>query len=225
VTIQEVVDYLNFFVNKKNGSWYSPAEACEILDRGQLALYSDLKARYATSQYVKDALSPFRDSYNFTTTVSGTITVPSNTNYLDLLDIQIYYQISNRTIYAPIKLANEDERANRLSSQRDPVTATSPLGEQIGERTFRLYPAGTAYNGTVTFLKRPVKPVMAYTVISGRVIVYDSAGSTQLQWRESEINSVVLKALQTLGINLSANEIAEWGNQKSQQNYMGENRS
>lgn len=225
MTIQEVVDYLNFFINKKTGAFLTIPECMEALDRGQLALYSDLKARYATSQYVKDALSPFRDSYNFTTTVSGTITVPSNTNYLDLLDIQIYYQISNRTIYAPIKLANEDERANRLSSQRDPVTATSPLGEQIGERTFRLYPAGTAYNGTVTFLKRPVKPVMAYNVISGRVIVYDSAGSTQLQWRESEVNSVIFKALQTLGINLSANEIAEWGNQKSQQNYMGENRS
>jgi hypothetical protein len=81
------------------------------------------------------------------------------------------------------------------------------------------------YNGNVTFLTRPIKPVFAYTVISGRVIVYDSANSTQLQWRESEINSVVFKALQTLGINLSANEIAEWGNQKSQQNYMGENRS
>ena len=225
MTIQEVVDYLNFYINKKTGAFLTIEECIEALDRGQLALYSDLKARYATSQYVKDALSPFRDSYNFTTTVSGTITVPLNTNYLDLLDIQIYYQISNRTVYAPIKLANEDERANRLSSQRDPVTATSPLGEQIGERTFRLYPAGTAYNGTVTFLKRPVKPVMAYNVISGRVIVYDSAGSTQLQWRESEVNSVVLKALQTLGINLSANDIAEWGNQKSQQNYMGENRS
>jgi hypothetical protein len=66
---------------------------------------------------------------------------------------------------------------------------------------------------------------MAYTVISGRVIVYDAVGSTQLQWRESEINAIVLKSLQTLGINLSANDLAEWGNQKSQQNYMGENRS
>lgn len=224
MTIQEVVDYLNFFINKKTGAFLTIPECIEALDRGQLALYSDLKAKYATSQYVKDALSPFRQSYNFTTAISGNVVVPSNLSYLDLLDIQIYFSLSNRTLYAPVKLVNEGERANRLNSQRDPATATSPIGEQIGERTFRLYPAGV-YNGNVTFLTRPIKPVFAYTVISGRVIVYDSANSTQLQWRESEINSVVLKALQTLGINLSANEIAEWGNQKSQQNYMGENRS
>ncbi len=224
VTIKEVVDYLNFYVNKVTGAWYSPEEACTVLHNGQLALYSDLKARYATSQYVKDALSPFRASYNFTTAISGNVIVPSNLNYLDLLDIQIYFNISNRELFAPVKLVNEDERANRLNSQRDPVTATNPIGEQIGERTFRLYPAGV-YNGNVTFLTNPIKPVFAYTVISGRVIVYDSANSTQLQWRISEINSVVLKALQTLGINISANDLAEWGNQKSQQNYMGENRS
>ena len=223
MNISEVISYLNFFINKKNGSFLTIDECIEAIDRGQLALYSDLKARYATSQYVKDALSPFRASYNFTTAISGNVIVPSNLNYLDLLDIQIYFNISNRELFAPVKLVNEDERANRLNSQRDPVTATNPIGEQIGERTFRLYPAGV-YNGNVTFLTRPIKPVFAYTVISGRVIVYDSAGSTQLQWRESEINSVVLKALQTLGINLSANDLAEWGNQKSQQNYMGENR-
>ncbi len=224
MTIQEVVDYLNFYINKKTGAFLTVSECIEVLDRGQLALYSDLKARYATSQYVKDALSPFRTSYNFTTAISGNVIVPSNLNYLDLLDIQVFFQVSNRTIYAPVKLINEDERAERLNSQRDPVTATNPIGEQIAERTFRLYPAGV-YNGNVTFLRRPVKPVMAYTVISGRVIVYDSANSTQLEWRESEINSVVLKALQTLGINLSANDLAEWGNQKSQQNYIGDNRS
>lgn len=223
MTIQEVVDYLNFYVNKKNGAWYSPAEACEILDRGQLALYSDLKARYATSQYVKDALSPFRTSYNFTTAVSGNVIVPSNLNYLDLLDIQVYFQISNRTIYAPVKLINEDERAERLNSQRDTVTATNPIGEQIAERTFRLYPAGV-YNGNVTFLRRPVKPVMAYTVISGRVIVYDSANSVQLEWRESDIGALVIKSLQIVGINISASEIVEWASVKSELNYNGVNR-
>jgi len=195
----------------------------ETLDRGQMSLYSDLKGRYATSQYVKDALSPFRDSYNFTTAVSGYVIVPSSTNYLDLLDIQIYFQVSDRTIYYPVKLVNEDERAERLNSQLDPVTATSPIGEQVAPRTFLLYPTHV-YNGNVTFLRRPVKPVFGYTLISERVIVYDPNTSVQLEWRETELNLIVLKSLQTLGINLSETELAEWANVKSQQNFMGVNR-
>lgn len=195
----------------------------ETLDRGQMSLYSDLKGRYATSQYVKDALSPFRDSYNFTTAVSGYVIVPSTTNYLDLLDIQIYFQVSNRTIYYPVKLVNEDERAERLNSQLDPVTSTSPIGEQVAQRTFLLYPTAV-YNGNVTFLRRPVKPVFGYTLISERVIVYDPNTSVQLEWRETELNLIILKSLQTLGINLSETELAEWANVKSQQNFMGVNR-
>lgn len=159
MNIQEVVNYLNFYINKVTGSWYTVSEATEVLDRGQFALYSDLKAKYATSQYVKDALSPFRETYNFTTAVSGYVIVPSNTNYLDLLNLQIYFQISDRTVYYPVKLVNEDEISDRLNSQIDPVTVTSPIGEQTSLRTFKLYPTGT-YNGNVVFLRPPLSPYL-----------------------------------------------------------------
>jgi len=222
VTIQEVCSYLNFYINKYTGSWFSPEELCEVLDRGQMSYYGDMKTRYATSQYVKDALAPFRESYNFTATVSGIVVIPDAT-YLDLLDMQVFYQISNRTVYAPVKMVNEDERANRLSSQRDPVTVTSPIGEQFGSRSFRLYPA-SSYNGNVTYLRRPAKPVFAYTLISGRVIVYDSANSTQLEWGEQHLNAIVIKGLATLGINLTDAELANYATEAANMNYNGINR-
>lgn len=222
MNIQEVVNYLNFYINKITGAWYSPDEACEILDRGQMALYADFKTRYATSQYVKDALSPFRESYNFTATISGAVVIP-DADYLDLLDMQIFYQISNRTIYVPVKMVNEDERANRLSSQRDPVTTNSPIGEQFGSRAFRLYPAAS-YNGNLTYLRRPAKPVFAYTLISGRVISYNPSLSTQLEWGEQHINDIVIKGLSTLGINLSDTDIASYATEAAQRNYNGINR-
>lgn len=223
MNIQEVSNYLNFFINKYTGSWFTISELMTALDRGQMALYSDFKSKYATSQYVKDALAPFRDSYNFTTAVSGYVIVPSTTNYLDLLDIQTYFTVSDRTIYYPVKLVNEDERAERLNSQLDPVTVTSPIGEQVSPRTFRLYPAGT-YNGNVTFLRRPVAPVFGYTLISDRVVVYDPNTSVQLEWRETEVNQVVIKSLEILGINLTAEDITQWSEAKSQQNFAGVNR-
>lgn len=222
MNIAEAVDFIQFWINKRTGAWYTVDEAISVVDAGQMSLYRDLKPKYATSQWVKDALSPFREVYNFTTAVSGNVIVP-DTDYLDLLDIQIFFQVSNRTVYAPIKLVNEDERAKRLNSQIDPVTATSPIGEQIGLRTFRLYPA-SIYNGNATYLRRPVKPVYGYTVISGRVIVYDPNTSTQLEWRETEHIPLLLKGLQSLGINLSDAEIQNFAQIKTQDNWQGINR-
>ena len=218
MNLNDIFNFLNFYINKFTGSWYTIEELEDLLDFGQMALYSDLKPKYATSQLIKDALSPFRETYNFTTQISGYVIVPDST-YLDLLDIQIYFQVSNRTVYYPVDLVNEDTRAQRLNSQIDPVTITSPIGEQTAPRTFRLYPIGV-YNGNVTYLRRPIKPVFGYSVISGRIIVYDPNTSTQLEWRETEIPSIIIKALSSIGINIGSQEVMQWSEIKSQQNYL-----
>jgi len=222
LNLQDVFNELNFYINKFTGSYYTVSELEYALDMGQMGVYSDHKPKYATSQLSKEILAPFRETYNFTTQVSGYVIVP-NSDYLDLLDIQIYFPISNRTVYYPVKLINEDERADRLNSQIDPVTITSPVGEQTAPKTFRLYPTGT-YNGNVSFLRRPVKPVFGYTVVSGRVIVYDPNTSTQLEWRDSEIPMIILKALQILGINLTAADISAFSAAQTSMNYQNVNR-
>lgn len=222
MNIQECFDFLNFWINKYTGSFYSISEITLLIDRSQIALYSDYKAKYASSQIIKESLAPFRSIYNFTTQVSGYVIVP-DTTYLDLLDLQIYFQVSNRTIYYPVKMVNEDERANALNSQLNPVTATSPIGEQTAPRTFRLYPA-SAYNGNVTYLRRPVAPVYGYSVISGRIIVYNPNTSVQLEWRETEQDMILLKALSSIGINLTSQEISQWSEIKTSNNYQNVNR-
>ena len=222
MNISECFDFLNFWISKERGVFYTIPELQLITDRGQMSLYSDLQPKYATSQRVKDALAPFRAVYNFTTLVSGYVIIPANLNYLSLLDIQIYYLISNRTTYYGVALVNEDTRAARLNSQVDPVTITSPIGEQTAPGNFRLYPA-SAYNGNVTFLRRPVAPVFGYSVISGRVIVYNSNTSVQLEWPEQWQNAVLLKALSSIGINLSDAQVSQYAELKTSQNYQSVN--
>lgn len=226
MNLNDVFNRLNFFINKYTGSWYTISELEDLCDSGQLALYSDYKQKYATSQLVKDALSPFRAKYDFLpiNTVSGYIVVPSNSNYLDLLAVQIEYTISNRTFYFPVEMVNEDELANRLNSQTNPVTVTSPIGEQTAPRYFRLYPL-SGYTGTVTYFRRPVKPVFVYTTISQRVIVYDAVNSIQLEWRDTEIIPLCIKALKSIGINLSAQEISQFAQVTSQENFGGVNKT
>ncbi len=224
MNLNDFFNILNFWIGKELGAYYTVSQLEEITDAGQLAYYSDIKPKYATSTLIKEILSPFKRKYDFTpsSTVSGYIVVPSNVNYLDLLDVQITYLISNRTIYYGVPMLNEDERAERLNSQIDPVTITSPIGEMDIPRFIRLYPL-SGYTGTVTYFKRPVKPVYAYSVVSGRVIVYDDAASTQLEWRQTEYTQVALKALKSIGINVSEADIQQFAQVATQQNYIAQN--
>ncbi len=222
MTLQDVFNELNFYINKYTGSWYTIPELEDIVDIGQMGVYSDLKPKYATSQLIKDALSPFRSVYNFTTQVSGYVIVP-DTTYLDFLELQIFFRVSNREVYYQPTALNEDTRADVLNSQENPVTVTSPAMEQAAPRTFRLYPTGV-YNGNVTYLRRPIKPVFGYTTLSGRIIVYNPSTSTQLEWRESEIGLIIQKALAVIGINLRAEDLTAWADAKTAQNYQNINR-
>lgn len=228
MTLQDDIDYLNFFINKFTGSYYTIAECVQVLDRGQMSLYEDLQPKYATSQRIKDALAPFKAYYNFTpaNTISGVIVVPSNSNYLNLLDVQISYAISNYTVYYQPTMMNEDERAPRLNSQIDPVTITNPAAEILAPRYIRLYPTPVAlngYTGTVTYFRRPVAPVFGYTTISQRVIVYNPATSTELEWGEQWHNVIIIKALNSIGINIGEQDIQNFAQIKSESNYQSVN--
>ena len=219
--LNDQINFLNFWIAKERGQFYTIPELENLLDYGQMSVFDDLHQKYATSQRIKDALIPFKEIYNFTTLTSGYVIVPDS-RYLKFLDLQIYYNISDRRVYYPVKLINEDERADRLNSQIEPVTSTSPIGEQTAVKTFRLYPAH-AYNGNVTYLRRPVKPVFGYNVISGRVIVYNPATSTQLEWGQDWINTILIKALKSIGINIKEADVSGFAEAASQANYTGLN--
>lgn len=227
MNISECHDILNFLINKYQGEYFSPSELDSVIDRGQMAHYADLKPRYAQNQETKDSLSPFRSTYafGFNDSLNGVVKVPSNLNYLDLLDLSIRYDISAHSIErkVPVQMVNEDEMSDRLYSQVDPVSTSFPIGELTGVGTFQIYPKAQ-YNGTVTFLRRPAKPVFAYTTISGRVIVYDSANSVQLEWKESEVMTIMLKALSLIGININSQEIVQYAELKGNQDFSGQNR-
>lgn len=158
-----------------------------------------------------------------TITTGSTIRVYQSKPYLDLLDLEIQFTSSGHSVHYPIKMINEDERGDRLNSQIDPPLATAPVGEMIERRTIKLTPANTVYVGTATYMRRPKKPVYGYSIVGGRSIVYDPSSSVQLEWRETDINAILLKALASIGINLSDQEVSQFAQAKTQENYQGVN--
>lgn len=238
MNIKEAVDYLNFWIRKERGAFYTIEESVNLIDIAQKAYFNDIMPRYATSQIVKDTLQPFKETFSFspTTTTNGRITI-SDVNYYDLLDCTIQYIQDGRDTFYSVKMSNEDELAYNLNSQINPPTSTAPIGQMFTTRlnspTFnqyvqyqiQLYPRQDVYDGFIYYMRKPIKPV--YATIpqppGSRLIVYDAANSVQLEWRDNDITTILLKALSSIGINMSDQEITQFAELKSQQNYQGVN--
>lgn len=156
--------------------------------------------------------------------IGDTINIWQYKEYLNLLDATIEYtnQIGN-TGYYSVKMTNEDELADKLNSQINPPSETAPVGIMSRRKFIQLYPINTAYSGFVNYMRRPKKPVYGYTIVGGRNIVYNPSQSVQLEWKDTDINFILLKALSSIGINLSDQEASQFAEMKSQENYQGVN--
>jgi hypothetical protein len=241
MNIKEAVDVLNFWIRKERGAFFTIEESIEIIDISQNAYFNDIMPKYATSQIVKDTLQPFKETFTFspTTTTNGRITI-NDINYYDLLDCTIQYIQNSRDTFYSIKMTNEDELADKLNSQINPPIPTAPVAQMFTTRDanqnvlyqVQFYPRQDIYDGFINYMRRPIKPIYGYTVVGGRTIVYNPTlynavtnpgGSRQLEWRNNDITMILLKALSSLGINLSDQEVSQFAELKNQQNYQGVN--
>lgn len=214
--LDDFYDQINFYVNKEQGGWYAPEVLDLIVDRAQITLFNRYYLEYATSQRLADALAPFKVEFPFTAT-GGVINMPNE--YLDLISLYTLVTYDDSvTRTRPVEMISENEIAGRLYSQVCPVTIYDPVATQGSDYDIQLYPKVTQ-GGIMYYLQRPRKPHFVYTLVSGRVIVYNDVDSVQLQWNEKDYKSIALIALEELGINLSEQDIIQWGAAKNTQNF------
>lgn len=220
--LKEIYDFFDYTLNKERGVFITYPEKDLLFDRAQWWFYNSEFDYYAKSQELKDSLSTFSTKLSFSVT-DGLVNLPTNPNvipcyeHLLSMHVQYYDNVQAKTRYKPIKFLSEDEIAERLDSQILAPTISNPVGEQIAPGSFQLYPA-TSLAGYSYYLRKPAKPFFSYTEgADGRTIVYDQAGSTQLEWNTSSINKIIVKALQFAGVNINDEMIIQFTELKNQQ--------
>lgn len=211
--LQVAYNQLLFWVNKSQGLWYSPADLDAIVDSGQLSYYKDCFIKYGTGQRLNDALAPFKKKAPFTTDANGLLTVPGD--YMDLIDIRP--AVAGIPYECPV--LNDDEITGRLKSQVIPNTTSNPFAEEVANWDYQLYPQVTQ-SGTLTYFSRPPAPFFKYTTVSGRVIVYDQAGSAQLLWGDDEVQPLLIWVLRSVGINVGEKDIQEFADEINKENLL-----
>lgn len=226
--IKVIHDIILFYLNKAQNGYVSHEEIDGVLDKAQLVLFNQYHTNpklpnqaqamlYGESQRIDDALSTFKAKYTFTpvTSPSGIITLPANYMHLLSLYTTVYSNALARNVYSGVQVLSEEELIERLESQVIPVSLEDPIAIMNSQNMIQLFPE-QGQTGGVYYLRRPATPVFAYTQ-SGRVITYNQAGSTQLEWRDFDINNIIAIALSYYGLNLSSNEVMQFAELKTQQ--------
>lgn len=204
-TIQDISNLLRFIVRKERGVFITYAESDAALDAGQLDAFNDYFKLYAIDQVIHDALTPFRVYQPFTSTSGGVVTYEAD--YLHLL-AGVFTVVGSDT--CPVRFVQTDEYPIAISSQLRPVAVTTPIAMDTATG-FQLYPA-TTHIGAYNYLRRPATPVFGYTQ-AGRVITYNSATSTQLEWGDIYINQIIAYALRFYGIYIGDEQVLSFAQQ------------
>jgi hypothetical protein len=212
-------NYLNFEVNKVFATYYSPQDFDLIVDRAQMSLFNDYYEAFGTSQRLNDALAPFKRTFMFTnvTSPAGLIMMPGDYQHLLSLYTIAQNSITGLPVNRPVPLLNEDENVARDNSQIYPPTTYDPYAMIVQDWNVQLYP-NVPQAGVVFYLSRPPAPHFVYTIVSGRVPLYDPVNSVQLAWADKDQNSILIKALSTLGINVREQDIIQYAETKTGQN-------
>ncbi len=217
--LQVAYNFLNFWTNKVFGTYYSPQDFDLIVDRAQMSLFNDYYDEFGTSQRLNDALAPFKRTFQFTNISSPTGFIDMPDDYQHLLSIYTIVQnsVTGLPQNRPVPILNEDEKVARDNSQIYPPTTTDPYAMIVANWDVQLFPA-VPQAGLVYYLTRPVAPFFAFTLVSGRVPLYDPGASVQLAWADKDQNSILIKALSYIGINVREQDVVQYAETKSGQN-------
>jgi hypothetical protein len=215
--INTIYEQMRFIVRKERGIYVTIDEAMQTLDSCQLDIFENLFADFEKNQKIHDGLRPFSKSQSFTASSTGQVGYQDD--YMHFTGNAV--TVVGSTLYK-IKWTNSDEWADATRSQLRQPTPTMAIAKDLGKDDlnnnvggFQLCPFQALY-GQYDYLRRPATPVLAYIQV-GRTITYDAGASTQLEWQDNYINSIMFAALSYWGINMSENDLVQYTELQKQQ--------
>lgn len=177
-------------IRKYSGGYKSPGEIDNALYRALMDFYNSLFFPKINSQelsrYLKEQVCNISSSNAFS--LNPDFSKPS-----------IIKSVVGANIYEGDVL-EEREYLDRLNSSILTPDLEHPIA-RIKENEIEFFPSD-AGNFILSYYRSPVKPIFNYTITGGRNIVYDPAGSVDLDVNPNSINNVITGALGYLGISL-----------------------
>ncbi len=230
--LKQAHDFLELVISDVLGGMVTHEEIDTYLHRGQMWHFNGLTDIFAKTEQIHAALDVFSEKQTGITLADGVIQLPVltpgqvatiGTKYYETFKagwIFYYDNARQENGYEGFKILLDDEVADRRKSQILRPDVLHPIAEQTKPGKIELFPAAI-YSYEVRYFRTPVAPKFVYSTPASadeRVQVYDATTSVQMEWNESSMNKIILKAAQFAGVNLKESDIVSYTETKSTQN-------
>lgn len=205
--IKEIVDRTNFLSKKGLSGYFSPERVCEELHAESMNTWRTYIKDFEKTQVMDTYMRPFQDSEEVVLT-DGAGTIVSK-------DYLYYFEgYVSATELTEIKMVDNRKFRYRNNHPVKTPTAKYPICSNFNQ-DLQVVPAATFPKVIVSFLKKPTKPVYAYTVVADRY-VYSDADSVDWEWHTAIADLIIDKALANLGLNMRSLEMQQFSDKQRQ---------
>ncbi len=213
MSINDVYNWLDFIVNKKQSGQITPAQFNLDAERSQIEFFNKEYRLFQTTREVTDALAPFLVPSIVNPDSSGQVPYPSD--YSHVASLRHVYFVNNEAIAVPVEEIGNNEIGTMQMSQVAPATTKYPKCSYY-DTYLQFYPK-TIRAIQFDYFRRPAKPVWAYTVVNNRP-VYNAITSIDFEVNDEYMNEIVMMMASYYGIYLSNQMVVQYAEQlKAQQ--------
>jgi hypothetical protein len=198
--IKYIHDLIDLLTKKGKSGYFPRVDIDTAVYTASKQLFDEEYKKYEINQEVSDSLKVFQtDPTSLSLDGAGKVNKPA-----DYLHVTSLRDSTNKDI----DVIAEAFIGTRLDDEICPPEVGFSIC--VFYKTYlQFYPIGTT-GVKITYLKNPVQPVYAYTVVNGRE-VYDDTNSVDVEWNVSDQSKVTMRALAILGVALSDSELAQFG--------------
>lgn len=227
INVDELKQFLDYITNKEqSGNTMTPDQYNMLLRRGMEDQYSWLyglyqsyiegnpypKVAYEQTQLVKDFLRIFKVTTPISVDAQGKMIIPDNYNHYTNIDF--LYRKNNLTTKKVdtkrigVEIIDDDKFTSRINHPIKVVRKDRLIIGNFHNTYVQYYPIDI---GSVefTYLRNPVSPLWAYTIVND-VPIYDSANSVQIELPLMLTNQLARIILSYIGINLREEKVVSY---------------
>jgi hypothetical protein len=205
--IKEIHDQINLLTTKGRTGYHSPGDIDIAVYKASKELYNLYFKEFEANNALHDSLRPFATNPTvIALNGSGQYTLPADF-------IHDIGEITSGSSDIIVDVVDRAALALRRADALVPPSASYPICT-FYETYIQFYPINIT-NVKFAYLKKPIQPVYAYTIVSGRA-VYDDTNSVDVEWNETDIGEVMVRTLSMLGVNLEDMKLVQWSEAQQQ---------
>jgi len=227
INVDELKQFLDYITNKEqSGNTMTPDQYNMLLRRGIEDQYSWLyglyqsyledhpypKVAYEQTQLIKDFLRIFKETKSIAVNSQGEMVIPDDYNHYTRIDF--LYRKNNPdtkkvdTKRIGVEIIDDDKFTGRINHPIKIVRKDRLVIGNFNNTYVKYYPNDI---GSVefTYLRTPISPVWAYTIVDD-VAIYDPGSSTQIELPLMLTNQLARIILSYIGINLREEKVVAY---------------